>query len=83
MIKILQTFRSFKSIMFEFFICFALVLAILEIVKNFNVAKVQFILVPRVFWGKTLVLSGHVTQQKLIAQGGVAKCQITCFHRKR
>jgi hypothetical protein len=28
--------------MFEFFICFALVLAILEIVKNFNVAKVQF-----------------------------------------
>ena len=26
---------------------------------------------------------GHVTLQKLIAQGGVAKYQITCFHRKR
>jgi hypothetical protein len=41
------------------------------------------ILVPRVFLGKTLVLSGHVTLQKLIAQGGVAKCQITCFHTQR
>ena len=36
-------------------------------------------LVPRVFLGKTLVLSGHVTLQKLIAQGGVAKYQITCL----
>ena len=31
--------------------------------------------------GKTLVLSGHVTLQKLIAQGGVAKYQITCQSR--
>jgi hypothetical protein len=37
------------------------------------------ILVPRIFLGKTLVLSGHVTLQKLIAQGGVAKYQITCL----
>jgi hypothetical protein len=35
------------------------------------------ILVPRVFLGKTLVLSGHVTLQKLIAQGGVAKYDYT------
>jgi hypothetical protein len=34
------------------------------------------ILVPKVFLGKTLVLSGHVTLQKLITQGGMAKYQI-------
>ena len=34
---------------------------------------------PGSFLGKTLVLSGHVTLQKLIAQGGVAKYQITCL----
>ena len=33
--------------------------------------------------GKTLVLSGHVNLQKLIDQGRVAKCQITCFHTQR
>jgi hypothetical protein len=43
----------------------------------------QTILVSRVFLGKTLALSGHMTLRKLIAQGGVAKYQITCFHRKR
>jgi hypothetical protein len=48
-----------------------------------NITNIIFILVPRAFLGKTLVSAGHVTLQKLIAQGGVAKYQITCFHRKR
>jgi hypothetical protein len=48
-----------------------------------NKSKLSHILVLRVFLGKTLVSAGHVTLQKLIAQGGVAKYQITCFHRKR
>ena len=48
-------------------------------VKGVNVSGMtpEDTLVPRVFLGKTLVLSGHVTLQKLIAQGGVAKYQIT------
>jgi hypothetical protein len=46
---------------------------------NIQAKKASSILVPRVFLGKILVLSGHVTLQKLIAKGGVAKYQITCL----
>jgi hypothetical protein len=42
------------------------------------------ILVPGSFWERPWYrLHGHVALRKLIAQGGVAGYQITCFHRKR
>ena len=47
--------------------------------KTFEGLERVVIFVRRVFLGKTLVLSGHVTLQKLIAQEGVVEYQITCL----